>query len=104
LGGLLTIEPVLNVVDGALVPSEKIRGKTRRLRRVSELRKQRGDSLGGQLIAISHANNEETALEMKKMIEAEFGPKEIYINQIGAVIGSHTGQGTIAVFFLNRIR
>ncbi len=104
LGGLLNIKPLLNVEDGKLVPIEKIRGKKKLLRRIIELMKQRGDSLGDQLIAISHANNEETALEMKKMIEAEFGPKEIYINQIGAVIGSHTGQGTIAVFFLNRIR
>ena len=45
----------------------------------------------------------ETALEMKKLIQNEFHVKEVIITDIGAVIGSHTGPGTIAIFFLNEI-
>lgn len=103
LGGLLNIKPLLNVEDGKLVPIEKIRGKKKLLQRMIELMKERGANLNEQVIGISHADNEETANEVKAMIEAEFHPKAVYISAIGATIGAHTGAGTIAVFFLNQL-
>jgi len=103
VGGLLNIKPLLNVEEGKLVPIEKIRGKKKLLRRIIEVMKERGESLHSQMIGISHADDEETALEMKKMIEEEFSPTEVYISNIGAVVGSHTGPGTIAIFFLNSL-
>lgn len=103
LGGLLNIKPLLNVEDGKLVPIEKIRGKKKLLKRIIEVMRERGAALDKQTVAISHANDMETALEMKKMIMEEFGTDNVYINTIGAVIGSHTGQGTISIFFLNKL-
>ena len=103
LGGLLNIKPLLNVEDGKLVPLEKIRGKKKLLHRVIEVMKERGSGLNEQIIGISHADNEETALEMQRMIEEEFHPKGVYISAIGSAIGAHTGPGTIAIFFLNQL-
>ncbi|MDE3838186.1 fatty acid-binding protein DegV [Bacillus methanolicus] len=103
LGGLLNIKPLLNVEDGKLIPIEKLRGKKKLLRRIIELMKERGTDLNSQVIGISHADDEATAQEMKNMIEQEFNPKHIEITSIGAAIGSHTGPGAIAVFFLNQI-
>jgi DegV family protein with EDD domain len=103
LGGLLNIKPLLNVEDGKLVPLEKIRGKKKLLHRVIEVMKERGSGLNEQVIGISHADNEETALEMRRMIEEEFHPKDVYIAAIGSAIGAHTGPGTIAIFFLNQL-
>jgi DegV family protein with EDD domain len=103
LGGLLNIKPLLNVEDGKLVPLEKIRGKKKLLHRVIEVMKERGSQLNEQIIGISHADNEETALEMRRMIEEEFHPKAVYITKIGSAIGAHTGPGTIAIFFLNQL-
>lgn len=104
LGGLLNIKPLLNVEDGKLVPIEKHRGKKKLLRRIIEIMRERGKSLDQQIIGISHADDEETALEMKELIAQEFNPKEFYINSIGSAIGSHTGSGTIAIFFLNKVQ
>jgi DegV family protein with EDD domain len=101
LGGLLNIKPLLHVEDGKLVPIEKLRGKKKLLKRMLELMEVRGSNLSGQTIAISHGDDEELAFEMKKMIEEKFSPKDVYINIIGCAIGSHTGTGTLAVFFLN---
>jgi DegV family protein with EDD domain len=103
LGGLLNIKPLLHVEDGKLVPIEKIRGKKKVLRRMIEVAKERGKGFSGQTIAISHADNPETAEEVKAMLIEELGPREILISDIGAAIGSHTGAGTIALFFLNEI-
>lgn len=103
LGGLLNIKPILNVEDGKLVPIEKVRGKKKVLRRLIELMEERGSNFKEQVIGISHADNEDTALEVKAMIEEAFHPKEVYISSIGSAIGAHTGAGTIAIFFLNRV-
>lgn len=103
VGGLLNIKPLLNVEDGKLVPIEKIRGKKKLLRRIIEVMKERGESFEGQVVGISHADDLESASEMKKMIIEELHPKEIVTTSIGAAIGSHTGPGTIAIFFLNKL-
>ncbi|WP_374718227.1 DegV family protein [Neobacillus sp.] len=103
LGGLLNIKPILNVEDGKLVPIEKIRGKKKVLRRLIELMEERGENFRDQIIGISHADSEETAIEVKGMIEEEFRPKEVYISSIGSAIGAHTGAGTISIFFLNKM-
>ncbi|MEH7122139.1 DegV family protein [Bacillus sp. JJ1532] len=104
LGGLLNIKPLLNVEDGKLVPIEKHRGKKKLLRRIIELMKERGENFDRQVIGISHADDEETAFEIKELIVQEFNVKEVFISSIGASIGSHTGSGTIAIFFLNNVK
>lgn len=103
LGGLLNIKPILNMEDGKLVPIEKIRGKKKVLHRIIEIMRERGSELQNQVVGISHADNEETALEVKAMMEEVFQPKDVYISSIGAAIGAHTGPGTISIFFLNEI-
>ncbi|MCA0148985.1 DegV family protein [Rossellomorea vietnamensis] len=102
LGGLLNIKPLLHVEDGKLVPIEKMRGKKKLLKRILDVMEERGDDLSNQVIAISHGDDEELALEMKKLIEEKFSPKDVYISIIGCAIGSHTGTGTLAIFFLNQ--
>lgn len=104
LGGLLNIKPLLNVENGKLVPLEKLRGKKKLMRRMIEVMKERGESLNQQTIGISHAADEETALELKAMIEEELHTKDIIITNIGSAVGAHTGPGTIALFFLNEVQ
>ncbi|MEH7013880.1 DegV family protein [Neobacillus niacini] len=103
LGGLLNIKPILNVEDGKLVPIEKIRGKKKVYRRLVELMKERGEDFSHQVVGISHADSEDTLLEVKSLIEEELHPKETYISNIGSVIGAHTGPGAIAIFFLSKL-
>ncbi|MBS4177419.1 DegV family protein [Lederbergia citrea] len=101
LGGLLNIKPLLHVEDGKLVPLEKIRGKKKLIKRMLDLMDERGVDLENQTVGISHGDDIETALELKKMIEERFGTKNFYINLIGSVVASHAGPGTLALFFLN---
>lgn len=102
IGGLLSIKPVLWVNDGKLEPLEKVRGKKKVLKVIVDLvKKTKGETdLSKQDIIINHASDLESALKLKDMMIEEFGIKEPLINSIGAVIGAHTGPGTVAVFFL----
>ncbi|PIC62796.1 fatty acid-binding protein DegV [Sporosarcina sp. P13] len=103
IGGLLSIKPLLHVADGKLVPIEKHRGRKKVLRRMIEMLEERGSNLEQQTIAISHGDDLTSAKEFKAMIEEVIQPKAIEIHQIGSVIGSHAGPGTLALFFLNKI-
>ncbi|MBS4172023.1 DegV family protein [Bacillus sp. FJAT-49736] len=103
LGGLLNIKPLLHVEDGKLIPMEKIRGKKKLIQRMLDVMAERGDTLQNQCIGICHGDDEEAALNLKKMIEDRFGVKDFYINIIGSAVGSHAGPGTLAVFFLNKL-
>jgi DegV family protein with EDD domain len=103
VGGLLNIKPILEVTkEGKLVPFEKIRGRSKVLKRMVEIMKERsrGEDYSDQLIAISHGDDLEAAEKLKSIIEETYGTKKFLINTIGAGIGAHSGPGTIALFFL----
>ena len=102
LGGLLNIKPLLHVDEGKLVPLEKIRGKKKLIKRMIDLMEERGIDLENQVIGISHGDDLETALQVKKLMEERFGTKKFEINLIGSVVASHAGPGTLALFFLNK--
>ncbi|MFD1031205.1 DegV family protein [Metaplanococcus flavidus] len=103
VGGLLNIKPLLHVENGKLVPIEKLRGRKKVIKRILELMEERGEQLDKQTIAISHGDDVEFANLMKDAIEKQFNPKSVEIYMIGSVIAAHTGPGTLAVFFLNKL-
>lgn len=103
VGGLLNIKPLLHVENGKLVPIEKLRGRKKVIKRIVELMEERGEQLEKQIISISHGDDEEFANLMKEAVEEQFHPKSVEIYMIGSVIAAHTGPGTLAVFFQNKL-
>jgi len=53
-------------------------------------------------IALSHANDLEAANQAAKLIKSELGTNKIIINEIGTAVGTHSGQGALALFFIKR--
>jgi DegV family protein with EDD domain len=101
VGGLLNIKPVLHFVDGAIHPLEKVRGRRNVVKRMVEIMAERVNNPEDQVVGISHGDNEELATELAEVIKKEFGIKDIIMSWIGPVIGSHSGPGTVALFFQN---
>ncbi len=101
LGNVLNLKPLIHVVDGALIPFENARTRKKGLKRLVELMQERGYDLANPIVGISHADNLETAEELKQMIIEQFGTQDFIISSIGATIGAHTGPGTVALFFYN---
>ncbi len=104
IGTVLGICPLLNVdVEGHLISREKIRTKKKVIRRIAEVmfeKAQDGVDYNGKCY-ISHSLCEEDAKEVAALVEEHF-PKlngKVEIFSIGATIGSHTGPGTVALFF-----
>lgn len=57
-----------------------------------------------QVIFISHGDCEKDAQYVADQIRAKWNVKEIVLNEIGPVIGTHSGPGTVALFFLGSKR
>ena len=103
-GGILGICPLLNMdAGGHLVPRAKIRGKNRVIREMvkrMEACADGGTAYSGKCY-ISQADCMEDAKAVAALVEAAF-PKlngKVEINYVGTTIGSHTGTGTVALFF-----
>lgn len=104
VGTILNICPLLNMDNlGKLKPREKFRGKRKVMQRIvemMELHAEHGLDYNGKCY-ICHSNCPEDASAAAKLVEERFpnlcGHVNIY--PIGAVIGSHTGPGTLALFF-----
>lgn len=104
IGTVLNICPLLNVdYEGKLIPREKIRTKKKVINRIveqMEAHAQDGLNYSGKCF-ISQSACIEDAKAVAALIEERF-PKlngNVEIFSIGATIGSHTGPGTVALFF-----
>ena len=103
-GGVFEICPLLNMDDaGRLVPRQKIRTKKNVIReivqRMVENAEGGADYDGKCFISMSACR--EDAEEVARLVEEKF-PKlngKVLINNIGGLIGAHTGPGTVALFF-----
>jgi len=104
VGGLLNICPLMNMDNlGRLIPREKIRGKKQVIRAIVEKMEQHaqgGLDYSGKCF-ISNSACYEDARAVADMIEEKFPHLngKVMINSVGTVIGSHTGPGTVALFF-----
>ena len=104
-GTMLSIKPVLHVDElGRLIPMEKCRGrKASLLALVDHMEKTAADP-GNQTVFLSHGDCLEDAEFVAEEIRRRFGTKDIRISYVGPVIGSHTGAGVVALFFLGAPR
>ena len=104
IGNLLNICPLLDVnSEGKLIPRFKIRGKRKVIREIvakMEEDAENGLDYNGKCF-ISQSACYEDAKAVADLIEARFPNLngKVVINNIGTTIGSHTGPGTVALFF-----
>ena len=105
LGTMLSIKPVLHVYDeGRLVPVEKAKGRARSIRALLDHMKATVISPEEQVVFISHGDSEADAQGLADAIRKQWPVKDIKLHYIGPVVGSHSGPGTIALFFLGTQR
>ena len=105
MGTMLNIKPVLHVDDeGHLINVGKARG---RKASIQTLAKKVGELTSGYdnpVMFISHGDCLEDAQYLESLLKTQYGVQEVYINYVGAVIGSHSGPGTLALFFMGEHR
>ena len=101
LGTVLNMKPILALdKEGYVTAIERVRGKSKVIPRLVELAVERASSRKVQMLAVSHADCPEEAVKLKGELLRNFQPAQVYESEIGAVIGSHAGPGTIALFIV----
>lgn len=109
IAGILNICPLLNVnVEGKLIPREKVRSKKKVIAAIVKKmveNAENGTDYSGKCY-ISQSACYDDAKKVADLVEETF-PKlngKVEINTIGTTIGSHTGPGTVALFFWGKER
>ena len=101
VGTMMNIKPVLRVSDeGRLESVSKSRGiKAALTELVNQMEKTGTAPLADQTVLICHANCHDNVEFVSKLLRERFGVTDIRAEFIGPVIGSHTGMGTLGLFF-----
>jgi len=105
VGTMLSIKPVLHVDnEGHLINVGKARGRKASIQAMAKKVAELGAGFDNSTMFISHGDCQEDAEYLAGLLKEQYGAKEVYINYVGAVIGSHSGPGTLALFFMGEHR
>ena len=101
VGTMLQIKPVLHVDnEGHLINMAKTRGRKAAIDALAEKLCTSGAGYDNRFVTISHGDCREDAEYLAGLLKKCCGVEEVLISYVGAVIGSHAGPGTVALFFL----
>lgn len=108
-GTIFHICPLLNMDNlGRLIPRRKIRTKARVITEIVKTMEEyaKGANLYNGKCYISHAACIDDAIAVKTLIEQKFPAlkDKVEIYDVGTTIGAHTGPGTVALFFMGKLR
>jgi len=105
VGSLLQIKPVLHVDDeGHLVSVSKVRGRKASIQALADKVGELAIEPEKQTMFISHGDCYEEADQLAQILKTKYHVPEVCLNYVGPVIGSHSGPGTLALFFLGKNR
>jgi len=105
LGTMLKIKPVLHVDDeGHLINVSKTRGRRASIDALADKLGQLGIPGENDTVFICHGDCQKDADYLAAQVKEKYGVKNVFIYYVGAVIGSHSGPGTLALFFLGNQR
>ncbi len=105
MGTMLGIKPVMHMDnEGHLINVSKARGRKASIDALAAKLGTLGQGYDNSVCFISHGDCLEDAKYLEERLRKDYGVKEVFINYVGAVIGSHSGPGTLALFFLGKER
>ena len=105
VGTMLSIKPVLHVDDeGHLINVGKARGRKSSIQALADKMGQLQIPGENDTVFICHGDCIEDAKYLESLVKERYGVKNVLIYYTGAVIASHSGPGTLALFFIGEHR
>ncbi|GGF85039.1 fatty acid-binding protein DegV [Paenibacillus albidus] len=99
LGTLLNIKPILSIdPEGTIYAVEKVRGRKKAVARMIELFKKDLPGVDKINVAVGHTAEPASGEEFMNELKGHFTLEEKVLTNVGPVVGSHVGNGTLAVF------
>lgn len=101
-GAALKLHPLINVIDGKMVPGKKYRGNMNRIFRTyaDDLKSQLADADKSRVFITHSGSDPDTIEAVRRKLQDEYDFKEILVTQAGCVISSHCGPNTLGVLFI----
>ena len=96
IGATLRVKPILTIEDGQMTPVERVRTSERAFERIVDYARQRHSS-GADAWAVQHVRSPEEAERLVDSCRAVFETDPVFVSEIGAVVGAHTGPGLIGL-------
>lgn len=101
VGSILNINPILCISkDGSLTHLTNVRGRKKAIKFLIDKFKEEVDKPEDTIVAISHGDCIDEAEYLGRIMKEEFHVKDVIINKLGLIMGSHCGQGMISLCFL----
>ncbi|MGM8364579.1 DegV family protein [Virgibacillus sp. W0181] len=97
IGGLLKVKPILHIVDGKIVPFEKIRTSKKAIHRIMGMLEEDAKKGTVKKVVFIHANDEKSAVALRDGFSEKYASIETVISHFGPVIGTHLGEGALGV-------
>ncbi len=103
-GTVLRIKPVMHMADnGQLLNVTKVRGRKHAIQAIVQRYRETVADPSAPYI-ISHADCPEDAARLESLIQTFTGYKAAFITHISAIIGAHSGPGTLSLYFVGTCR
>ena len=101
LGSMIKIKPIIVVnEEGKLEVVAKERGRKKSMNTIVDLAVERTGNMKHEFVTVTHGDCIEEAEYLAGIVREKMGAENVFINNIGTVIGTHTGPGVLAVFCL----
>ena len=101
VGTMLDLKPIImEAADGTLVSNDKIRGRKKAMAFIVDKMLEYAPDPAESPIIVLNADSHEDAERVKSAIEQKLPGASVLIENVGPVIGAHSGPGTIAVCFI----
>lgn len=97
MGNLLGIKPILGVVDGEIVPVDRVRGGRAAHPKLVDLLREKVDPSRPVMVTVAHAKAPVWADRLRGLLEKSFQVREILIGEMGPVVAANAGPGTVGV-------
>ena len=105
VGTMVKIKPIIHMDnEGKLQVIGKERGRKKSLNKIVDMAVEQSKGWDNDIIMITHGDCIEDAEYVASLVREKMGIDNILINNIGTVIGSHTGPGVVAVFCMGNKR
>lgn len=101
VGSVLSIKPLLHLVDGKIEPLASVRTKRKALARALEIIEADTVGKGPLHAAILYAANPEEANQFRQEVSERLKPVELIQTELTPVIGTHTGPGLVGLAYYN---
>jgi DegV family protein with EDD domain len=98
-GKVLDLKPILGLVDGRVVPLDRVRTRAKAIPRLVERLRQ---DLPVERLAVMHAQAPDEADRIRAQLAAELPDVEVEVGELGPVLGTHVGPGTVGLAYIKK--